>query len=180
MASLNRIMLIGNLGRDPEAKNVGDKTVCEFSLATTERWRDASGELKEQTDWHRIVIWGRQAENAAKFLKKGSMVYVEGSIRYREWTDKEGNKRTTPEVQAQQITFLDRAGGGGGGGGRDDGDGYGGGGGNRGGGGGSGGGGGGNRGGGGGSGGGGGGGGRGPGPVDNGGDDGFIDDAIPF
>jgi single-strand DNA-binding protein len=164
MASLNRIMLIGNLGRDPEAKNVGDKTVCEFSLATTERWRDASGELKEQTDWHRIVIWGRQAENAAKFLKKGSMVYVEGSIRYREWTDKEGNKRTTPEVQAQQITFLDRAGGGGGGGGRDDGDGYGGGGGNRGGGGGS----------------GGGGGGRGPGPVDNGGDDGFIDDAIPF
>jgi len=165
MASLNRIMLIGNLGRDPEAKNVGDKTVCEFSLATTERWRDASGELKEQTDWHRIVIWGRQAENAAKFLKKGSMVYVEGSIRYREWTDKEGNKRTTPEVQAQQITFLDRAGGGGGGGGGgDDGDGYGGGGGNRGGGGGS----------------GGGGGGRGPGPVDNGGDDGFIDDAIPF
>ena len=165
MASLNRIMLIGNLGRDPEAKNVGDKTVCEFSLATTERWRDASGELKEQTDWHRIVIWGRQAENAAKFLKKGSMVYVEGSIRYREWTDKEGNKRTTPEVQAQQITFLDRAGGGGGGGGRDDGDGYGGGGGNR---------------GGGGGGSGGGGGGRGPGPVDNGGDDGFIDDAIPF
>ena len=115
MASLNRIMLIGNLGRDPEAKSVGDKTVCEFSLATTERWKDARGEMKEQTDWHRIVVWGKQAENAAKYLAKGSMVYVEGSMRYRDWTDKEGNKRSTPEVQAQSITFLDRKEGGGGG-----------------------------------------------------------------
>jgi single-strand DNA-binding protein len=113
MASLNRIMLIGNLGRDPEAKSVGSKTVCEFSLATTERWKDANGQEQKQTDWHRIVVWGKQAENAAKYLKKGSMVYIEGSMRYRDWTDKEGNKRSTPEVQAQSITFLDRAGGGG-------------------------------------------------------------------
>lgn len=125
--SLNKIMLIGNLGRDPELRHAGDRPVAEFSLATTERWRDQSGAEKSNTDWHRIVVWGRSGENCAKYLSKGSMVYVEGSMRYRDWTDKDGNKRTTAEVVASSVQFLDRAGdrrggdggGGGGGGGYD-------------------------------------------------------------
>lgn len=109
--SLNKIMLIGNLGRDPELRQAGDRAVAEFSLATTEKWRDQSGQEKSQTDWHRIVVWGRAGENCAKYLAKGSMVYVEGSMRYRDWTDKDGNKRTTAEVVASSVQFLDRAGG---------------------------------------------------------------------
>ncbi len=111
--SLNKIMLIGNLGRDPELRQAGDRPVAEFSLATTERWRDQSGAEKSNTDWHRIVVWGRSGENCAKYLSKGSMVYVEGSMRYRDWTDKDGNKRTTAEVVATSVQFLDRRGGGG-------------------------------------------------------------------
>lgn len=114
MTALNKIMLIGNLGRDPELRQAGDKSVAEFSLATTERWRDQSGAEKSNTDWHRIVVWGRSGENCAKYLSKGSMVYVEGSMRYRDWTDKEGNKRTTAEVTANTVQFLDRKGDGGG------------------------------------------------------------------
>lgn len=106
--SLNRITLIGFLGRDPELRQAGDRAVAEFSLATNEEWTDREGNKKTQTDWHRIVVWGRSGENCAKYLSKGSMCYVEGSMRYRDWTDKDGNKRTTAEIVASSVQFLDR------------------------------------------------------------------------
>ena len=189
-ASLNKVMIIGNLGRDPELRTTeGGQSVASFSVATTDTWVDKSGNKQERTEWHRITVWGRQGENCAKFLKKGRSVYVEGRLQSREYTDKEGNKRTATDIVADVVQFLSSAGGGGEG----DGGGYGGGGGNRGGGGGYGGGGG-NRGGGYGGGGGGGGGGYGGGgggrnngpsddevpPRDQGGGGNFNDDDIPF
>lgn len=107
MASVNKVILIGNLGRDPELRQTGSGTsVCEFSIATNERWRDSSGENQERTEWHRIIVWGRQGENAARYLSKGRAVYIEGRIQYRDWEDKEGNKRTTTEIVAQTVQFL--------------------------------------------------------------------------
>ena len=162
MASVNKAILIGNLGRDPELRHTNNGTpVCEFSIATSDRWQDKSGETQERTEWHRIIVWGRQGENAARYLSKGRSVYVEGRIQTREWTDKDGNKRYTTEIVANTVQFLGGRDGGGGGGGN-----YGGGGGSSGGGG--------NSGGGGGNSGG--GGGFSPGPSDGG----FSDDEIPF
>ena len=114
MASVNKVILIGNLGRDPELRQTnGGGAVCEFSLATTDRWFDkASNSTKERTEWHRVVVWGKQGENAAKYLRKGRSAYVEGKLQTREWQDKDGNKRYTTEVVAQLVQFL---------GGRDDG-----------------------------------------------------------
>ncbi len=107
MASLNKVMLIGNLGRDPEVRyTTGGSPVANFTLATTERWRDQSGERQERTEWHRIVVWGKQAEIAGEYLRKGRQVYVEGSIQTREWTDKDGNKRYTTEVKAQRFLMI--------------------------------------------------------------------------
>ena len=107
MASVNKVILIGNLGRDPEVRfTQGGTPVANFTMATTERWNDPSGEKKERTEWHRIVVWGKQAEVAAEYLKKGRSVYVEGSLQTREWTDRDGNKRYTTEVRAQRIQFL--------------------------------------------------------------------------
>lgn len=112
MASLNRITLIGNLGRDPELRSThGGRQVAEFSIATSERWKDRSGEQQERTEWHRVVVWGPQAELAAKYLTKGRSVCVEGRIQYRDWTDKEGNKRTTAEIVASNVVFLASGGG---------------------------------------------------------------------
>jgi single-strand DNA-binding protein len=112
MGSLNKVMLIGNLGRDPEVRYTqGGTPVANFTMATSERWNDsATGEKKERTEWHRIVVWGKQAEIAGEFLRKGKQVYVEGSLQTREWTDRDGNKRYTTEVKAQQFTMLGRAG----------------------------------------------------------------------
>ncbi len=112
MAGVNKVILIGNLGRDPEVRYTGDgKPVANFTMATTERWSDpSSGERKEKTEWHRIVVWGKQAEIAGEFLRKGRQVYVEGSLQTREWTDRDGNKRQTTEIRAQRFQMLGRRG----------------------------------------------------------------------
>lgn len=111
MASLNKVMLIGNLGRDPEVRYTpGGSPVANFTMATTDRWSDAaSGEKKERTEWHRIVVWGKQAEIVGEYMRKGRQVFVEGSLQTREWTDRDGNKRYTTEVRAQRVQMLGRA-----------------------------------------------------------------------
>tara|TARA_R110000868_G_scaffold109769_1_gene298048 strand:+ start:303 stop:776 length:474 start_codon:yes stop_codon:yes gene_type:complete len=122
--SVNKVILIGNLGRDPEVRTMqnGNK-VANLNLATSESWRDkASGERKEKTEWHRVVIFGNLAEIAEKYLKKGSKVYVCGSLQTRKWTDQSGQEKYTTEVVLQgfggELTMLDgRSGGGGGPGG---------------------------------------------------------------
>ncbi|OGQ22455.1 MAG: single-stranded DNA-binding protein [Deltaproteobacteria bacterium RIFCSPLOWO2_02_FULL_44_10] len=107
MASLNKVILIGNLGQDPEKKVTGSgQTVVHFSVATSERWNDKSGQKQEKTEWHRIVVWGQQAENCAQYLAKGRQAYIEGRLQTRQWEDKEGNKRYTTEVVAQRVLFL--------------------------------------------------------------------------
>ncbi len=109
MASVNKVILIGNLGRDPEIRYTsGGTPVANFTMATTERWNDPSGERKERTEWHRIVVWGKQAEIVGEYLRKGRQVYVEGQLQTREWTDREGNKRYTTEVRAQRVQMLGR------------------------------------------------------------------------
>lgn len=124
--SVNKVILIGNLGRDPEVRTMqnGGK-VANLSLATSESWRDKStGERKEKTEWHRVVIFGNLAEIAEKYLKKGSKVYVSGSLQTRKWTDNSGQEKYTTEVVLQgfggELTMLDGKGGGGGGGGMGD------------------------------------------------------------
>ena len=118
MASVNKAILIGNLGRDPELRYTKDgRPVANFTLATNERWRDKEGNTQERTEWHRIVVWDKQAENCAQYLQKGRSCYVEGRLQTRDWEDKEGHKRQTTEVVAQQVTFLGSRGDGGGGGG---------------------------------------------------------------
>lgn len=108
MASLNKILLIGNLGADPETRyTTGGDAVCNIRLATTESWRDkASGEQKEATEWHRVVFYRRLAEIAGQYLKKGSQVYLEGRIKTRKWTDKDGIERYTTEVEATEMKML--------------------------------------------------------------------------
>ena len=119
MASVNKVILVGNLGRDPETRYMqnGD-AVTNVTIATTENWTDrASGEKKELTEWHRVVFYRRLAEVAAEYLKKGSAVYVEGRLRTRKWTDKEGQERYTTEINADVMQMLGGRGGAGGGGG---------------------------------------------------------------
>ena len=109
MASVNKVILLGNLGRDPEVRfTQGGTPVANFTMATTDRWSDPSGEKKEKTEWHRIVVWGKQAEIAGEYLRKGRPVFIEGSLQTREWTDREGNKRYTTEVRAQRLQLLGR------------------------------------------------------------------------
>ncbi len=118
MASVNKVILIGNLGRDPELRyTASGQGVTNFTLATNERWRDKDGNNQERTEWHRIVVWGKSAENCAQYLQKGRSVYVEGRLQTREWEDKDGNKRSTTEVVALNVTFLGSQRGGGGPGG---------------------------------------------------------------
>lgn len=107
MASVNRVILIGNLGRDPEMRYLpsGD-AVASFSIATTESWKDKSGERQEQTEWHRINMFGKQAEIAGQYLKKGASVYIEGRLQTRKWTDKEGNEKQSTEVRADRMQML--------------------------------------------------------------------------
>jgi len=112
MASVNKVILVGNLGADPEKRVTGSgQVVTNFNIATTDRWNDKSGQRQERTEWHRIVVWGQQAENCATYLSKGRPVYIEGSLRTRQWDDKDGNKRYTTEVVAQRVQFLGTPGG---------------------------------------------------------------------
>ena len=107
MASLNKVMLIGNLGRDPEIRFTPDGTqVASFSLATTDFWTDKNGARQQSTEWHNIVAWTRLADLSKRFLAKGKQVYVEGRIRTREWTDRDGNKRRTTEIIASNMVLL--------------------------------------------------------------------------
>lgn len=108
MASVNKVILVGNLGADPETKFMpsGD-AVCNMSLATTDTWKDkTSGEKKEATEWHRVVLFRRLAEVAGQYLRKGSQVYIEGRIRTRKWQDKDGQDRYTTEIEASEIKML--------------------------------------------------------------------------
>src|SRR5574337_2097422 len=116
MASVNKVILVGNLGRDPETRYApsGD-AICNITLATTDNWKDkATGERKEQTEWHRVVFFGKLAEIAGQYLKKGSQIYVEGSLRTRKWQDQSGQDRYTTEIRADQMQMLGRREGAGG------------------------------------------------------------------
>ncbi len=105
--SVNRVIIIGNLGRDPEVRfTASGKPVANFPVATSEVWTDAEGNRQERTEWHNIVVWGKQAEACGQYLAKGRQVYVEGSIRTRQYDDKEGNRRYMTEIVAQRVQFL--------------------------------------------------------------------------
>jgi single-strand DNA-binding protein len=107
MASVNKVILIGNLGRDPEVRYMpsGD-AVANITIATTETWKDKGGEKQEQTEWHRVAMLGKTAEIAGEYLKKGSQVYIEGKLQTRKWTDKEGQERYTTEIRAERMQML--------------------------------------------------------------------------
>ena len=121
MSSVNKVILVGRLGRDPEMKSTpSGQTVAKFSIATDERYTDKSGERQERTEWHNIVAWARLAEICGQYLKKGKLVYIEGSLRTDSWDDKEtGQKKYRTEIVARDMKMLDKKGddGGGGGGG---------------------------------------------------------------
>ena len=130
MASVNKVILVGNLGRDPETRYSPDgAAICNVSIATTSQWKDkASGERKEETEWHRVTFYGRLAEIAGEYLKKGRSVYVEGRLKTRKYKDKEGVEKYATDIIADQMQMLGgREGGGGGGEGGSFGGGYGGG-----------------------------------------------------
>ena len=128
MASVNKVILIGNLGRDPEVRYTpSGSAVCNVTLATTRNWKSKeSGEKVEETEWHRVVFYDRLAEIAGEYLKKGRSIYVEGRLKTRKWTDKDGAEKYTTEIIAQEMNMLgSREGmGGGSGGSEDDGGGY--------------------------------------------------------
>jgi single-strand DNA-binding protein len=105
--SVNKAILVGRLGRDPETRYTsGGQAVCNFSLATDESYKDRAGERQKRTEWHKIVMWAKLGELAQQYLKKGSLVYIEGRIQSREWQDKEGQKRTTVEIVGSEMKFL--------------------------------------------------------------------------
>lgn len=107
MASLNKVLLIGNLGRDPETRYLPDGgAVTNISIATTDSWKDKQGEKQEKTEWHRVSFFGKLAEIAGEYLKKGSQVYVEGSLTTRKWQDKDGQDKYTTEIRAQSMQML--------------------------------------------------------------------------
>ncbi len=109
---INKVILIGNLGADPEVKYTQDSTpVTTFNVATSERWKGKDGQMQEQTEWHRIVVWRRLAEICGEYLHKGSKVYVEGKLQTRKWQDKDGHDRWTTEVVARDVQFLTPKGG---------------------------------------------------------------------
>lgn len=115
MASVNKVILVGNLGKDPETRYApsGD-AICNITLATTDTWRDkATGEKREATEWHRVAFFGKLAEIAGQYLRKGSQVYVEGSLRTRKWQDKDGQDRYATEIRADEMKMLGSRPGGG-------------------------------------------------------------------
>jgi single-strand DNA-binding protein len=110
MGSLNKVTLIGNLGRDPEVRYTqGGAPVANFTLATNEVWTDKAGSRQEKTEWHRIVAFGKQAEVVRDHLAKGRQVYIEGALQTRQWDDRDGNKRTTTEIKMTRLVLLGRA-----------------------------------------------------------------------
>jgi single-strand DNA-binding protein len=113
--SVNKVILVGRLGRDPETRYTGGgQAVANFSVATDETYKDKAGDRQKRTEWHKIVVWGKQAEIAQQYLKKGSLVFIEGRIQSREWQDKEGQKRTSFEIVASNFRMLGGRGDGGG------------------------------------------------------------------
>jgi single-strand DNA-binding protein len=105
--SFNKVILVGNLGRDPELRYTPQGTpVCSFTMATNERRKDKTGEMQDQTTWFRVTLWGRQAETASQYLTKGRPVYIEGRLRIEEWTDRDGKPRHTLEVNATDMQFI--------------------------------------------------------------------------
>ena len=105
--SVNKVILVGRLGRDPETRYTsGGQAVANFSVATDESYKDRNGERQKRTEWHKIVVWGKQAEIAQQYLKKGAQIYLEGRIQSREWQDKEGQKRTSFEIVANSFRML--------------------------------------------------------------------------
>lgn len=108
---VNKVILIGHLGQDPDFRLLDSGTgVCNMSLATDESYTDRNGNRVDQTEWHRIEAWGRVAENCNEYLQKGAKVYVEGSLKTDEWEDRDGNDRRTTKIKARRVLFLDRAG----------------------------------------------------------------------
>jgi single-strand DNA-binding protein len=124
MASVNKVILIGNVGRDPEIRYMqSGEPIANFTLATNEVWNDKSGQRQERTEWHRVEVFGKTAQVVRDYVTKGKPIYVEGSIRYEEWTDKDGNKRNTTRIRvsgpgSRLVLLGSRGEGGGGGGGR--------------------------------------------------------------
>jgi single-strand DNA-binding protein len=115
MSGVNKVILIGNLGADPEVRFTGSGTaVANFNIATTERFNNREGEKQERTEWHRIVMFGRQAEIAKEYLRKGRQVYIEGRLQTRQWEDQQGQKRYTTEVVCNNMQMIGSRGGGGG------------------------------------------------------------------
>ena len=107
MGSVNKVILVGNLGRDAELRYTpGGSPVATINLATTEIWNDKAGQRQEKTEWHRVVLWGKTAESLNEYLTKGKQIYVEGRIQTREWTDKEGKPQRTTEIRADRIVLL--------------------------------------------------------------------------
>jgi single-strand DNA-binding protein len=118
MGSVNKVILVGNLGRDAELRYTpGGAAVATLNMATTEVWNDKGGQRQEKTEWHRVVFWGKVAESLTEYLTKGKQVYVEGRLETRQWNDKDGNKRYTTEIKGDKIVLLGGGGGRGGGGG---------------------------------------------------------------
>jgi single-strand DNA-binding protein len=111
MGSVNKVILLGNLGQDPEVKMTqGGQQVCTLNIATSDSWVK-DGKREERTEWHRVVLWGRLADLAGKYLKKGRRVFLEGRLQTRSWEDQSGQKRYTTEIVATQMVFVDSAGG---------------------------------------------------------------------
>lgn len=107
MGSVNKVILVGNLGRDAELRyTTGGDAVATLNMATTESWKDKQGQKQEKTEWHRIVLWGKVAESLNEYLTKGKQIYVEGRLQTRQWDDKDGNKRYTTEIRADHVTLL--------------------------------------------------------------------------
>lgn len=112
MSGVNKVILIGNLGANPELRYTqGQQAVANLRLATTEKWTDKSGQKQEATEWHRVVVWGKQAEICNQYLTKGRQIFVEGSIRTRQWQDQQGQKRYTTEIVARNVQMLGGRGG---------------------------------------------------------------------
>jgi single-strand DNA-binding protein len=117
MGSVNKVILVGNLGRDAELRYTpGGAAVATLNMATTEVWNDKSGQRQEKTEWHRVVLWGKTAESLSEYLTKGKQIYVEGRLQTRQWDDKDGNKRYTTEIRGDRVVLLGGGGRGGGGG----------------------------------------------------------------
>jgi single-strand DNA-binding protein len=115
MASLNKVMLIGNLGKDPEVRyTTSGQAVASFSVATSEKFKNRNGEMEERTEWHNVVLWGRQAEIAKDYLAKGRTVFIEGRLQTRKWQDKDGRDRWTTEIIGDRMQFVGPKGDGGG------------------------------------------------------------------